>query len=252
MKGVFQMDVSDTYNVPEVSIVIPVFNESECLPEVLSEVVETMEHTLGKTFEILVIDDGSSDSTARIAQDMARVKPVIRVLRHNKNVGQSFAFHTGFQYARGRFVVTMDGDGQNVPADIPLLVAKIGPACDCCCGYRGHRQDTFWKRVGSRLANSVRNAVLRETIYDTGCSVKAFKSDFLRGLQPWNGMHRFLGSLVAMQGGRICQVEVRHRPRHAGESKYSNWGRLKRTIFDLMAVHWLKSRSRVYDVEVLK
>ena len=237
--------------IPEVSVVIPVFNEAECLQGVLEEVVGALEQSLGRTFEILVVDDGSADRTVEIAMELAKRKPVVRVLRHSRNVGQSFAFHTGFQHARGGIVVTLDGDGQNVPADIPAVVSQLGPGVDCCCGFRASRQDTFGKRFGSRLANSVRNAVLGETIRDTGCSVKAFKAGFVRDLQPWNGMHRFFATLVAMRGGRISQIQVQHRPRQAGESKYSNWGRLKRTIFDLIAVKWLKSRSRVYGVETL-
>ena len=246
------MNVSEVFPVPEVSVVIPVFNEAECLRDVLEEVAGTLERLLGRPFEILVVDDGSSDPTARVAEEVAKRWPVIRVFRHSRNVGQSFAFHTGFQNARGSVIVTLDGDGQNEPMDIPAVVSMLGPSCDCCCGYRARRRDTFWKRFGSRLANGVRNSVLGETIRDTGCSLKAFKSDFVRGLQPWNGMHRFFGSYVAMQGGQISQVEVGHRPRRAGVSKYSNWGRLKRTVFDLFAVKWLKSRTRVYGVDVLR
>ncbi len=238
--------------VPEVSVVIPVFNEAACVSEVIEEVADELDRSLGQAFEILVVDDGSSDGTTQIALEVAERREKVRVFRHTRNVGQSFAFHTGFQNARGAVVVTMDGDGQNVPADIPAVVAALGPSCDCCCGYRAERKDAFWKRLGSRLANGVRNAVLGEKIRDTGCSVKAFKAEFVRGLQPWNGMHRFFGSLVAMRGGRIGQVEVRHRARRAGVSKYSNWGRLKRTVFDLIAVRWLKSRSRIYGMEVLK
>lgn len=230
---------------------IPVFNESACLPGVLEELVAELDRGLKRGYEVLVVDDGSTDQTAQVAAQVAKAHPVIRVFRHSCNSGQSFAFQTGFRHARGGIVVTLDGDGQNVPADIPAVVAQLGPQCDCCCGYRAQRKDTFWRRIGSRMANGVRNAVLGEAIRDTGCSVKAFKAEFVRGLQPWNGMHRFYASLVTMQGGRISQVMVQHRPRQAGVSKYANWGRLKRTIFDLFAVKWLKSRSRVYGVEEL-
>lgn len=238
--------------LPEVSVVMPVFNESECLRQVLEELDAELGRSLGRPYEILVVDDGSTDETPRIALAVAESRPAVRVLRHEPNVGQSFAFHSGFQQARGAVIVTIDGDGQNVPSDIPLLVSALGDDCDCCCGYRAKRQDTVWRRKGSRLANGVRNAVLGETIVDTGCSVKAFKAPFIRDLQPWNGMHRFFASFVAMRGGKIRQVEVRHRPRSAGVSKYTNWGRLKRTIFDLFAVKWLKSRSRLYWVSTLR
>lgn len=239
----------DAKAVPEVSVIVPVFNEAESVRGVLEELADVLDKSLGRSYEVLVVDDGSTDATLGIAQDVAAARKAVRVFRHSQNVGQSFAFHTGFQNARGPVVVTIDGDGQNVPDDIPLVVAAIGPACDCCCGYRAKRKDTFWRRIGSKLANGVRNGVLHETIRDTGCSVKAFKREFVTGLQPWNGMHRFFASFVAMQGGRISQIEVRHRPRAAGASKYTNWSRLKRTIFDLFAVRWLKSRSRVYSAQ---
>lgn len=238
----------DANAVPEISVVVPVFNEAECVRGMLAELADVLDRRPGRPYEVLVVDDGSTDGTVDIARAVAAERKAIRVFRHSRNVGQSFAFHTGFQEARGPVVVTIDGDGQNVPDDIPLVVAAIGPDCDCCCGFRAKRKDTFWRRLGSKLANGVRNAVLHEPIRDTGCSVKAFKREFVKGLQPWDGMHRFFASFVAMQGGRISQVEVRHRPRMAGSSKYTNWSRLKLTVFDLFAVRWLKSRSRVYTV----
>lgn len=243
------MSVSEQKSMPEVSVVVPVFNESECIKGVIDELLSALDRGLGRPYEVLVVDDGSSDSTLAVVQALAKERNEVRVFRHSRNVGQSFAFHTGFRFARAPVVVTIDGDGQNVPDDIPNVVARLGETCDCCCGYRAQRKDTFWRRFGSRLANGVRNSVLRETIRDTGCSVKAFKREFVVGLQPWNGMHRFFATLVVIQGGRIDQVEVHHRPRTAGQSKYSNWSRLKRTIFDLFAVKWLMSRSRVYSVE---
>lgn len=245
------MTASSTKNTPDVSVVIPLFNEADGLQDVLEEVIDELKRSLGRTFEIVVVDDGSSDKTLEIAQEMARRLLVIRVFRHSQNVGQSFAFHTGFLKAQGAIIVTLDGDGQNVPADIPAVVSALDETCDCCCGYRASRKDTIWKRLGSRLANRFRNAVLCESIRDTGCSLKAFKAEFVRSLQPWHGMHRFFASLVTLQGARVSQRAVQHRPRKAGFSKYSNWSRLKVTIFDLFAVKWLKSRSRVYEVEDL-
>ena len=238
-------------NGVEVSVVVPVFNEAECVGGVLTELAETLTCGLPAAFEIIVVDDGSTDDTPMLALACAEKFPgVFRILRHPRNVGQSFAFHTGFRAARGGVVVTLDGDGQNVPDDIPRVVAVLNETgCACCCGYRAQRKDTRWKRLGSRLANGVRNRVLGEAIIDTGCSVKAFRREYVLGLQPWDGMHRFFASLVMMQGGRVEQVEVRHRPRAAGTSKYTNWSRLKKTVLDLYAVRWLRSRSKVYGVE---
>ena len=235
----------------DVSVIVPVFNEAECVGGVLAELAEVLQRDLPATFEIIVVDDGSSDDTPMIALACAAKFPgIFRIIRHARNVGQSFAFHTGFRAARGGVVVTIDGDGQNVPDDIPRVVATLKEKnCACCCGYRAQRKDTFWKRFGSRLANGVRNHVLEEDIIDTGCSVKAFRREFVLGMQPWNGMHRFFASLVMMQGGAVEQIEVSHRPRAAGTSKYTNWSRLKKTVADLRAVKWLKSRSKVYEVE---
>jgi len=237
----------------EVSVIVPLYNEAACAGAVLTELAEVLRREMTVPFEMIVVDDGSSDKTLEVAKACAASFPgVFRILRHTKNVGQSFAFHTGFRAARGAVVVTIDGDGQNVPDDIPRVVAALKEkTCDCCCGFRAKRQDTFWKRIGSRLANGTRNRVLGEAIIDTGCSVKAFKRAFVLGLQPWHGMHRFFASLVMMQGGRVEQVEVRHRARAGGVSKYTNWSRLKKTVFDLYAVKWLKSRSKTYGVETI-
>ncbi len=234
---------------PEISVVVPVFNEAGGVTDVLSELADVLDAGLTRPCEVIVVDDGSTDGTSEAVRALAVRRPgVFRLLRHDRNAGQSFAFHTGFHAARGAVVVTMDGDGQNLPSDIPRVVNRLGADCDCCCGYRGRRMDTVWRRLGSVLANGVRNAVLHETIRDTGCSMKAFKREFLIGLQPWNGMHRFFASMVMLQGGRVQQIEVGHRPRIVGQSKYTNWSRLKRTVFDLFAVKWLKRRSRVYGV----
>ena len=240
----YRMSESEKCLTPRVSVVVPVFNEASCVRDVLVELTGALDKGLGCGYEVLVVDDGSTDETAQVAAAVAAEHPSVRVLRHKDNAGQSYAFHTGFREARGGVIVTFDGDGQNVPDDIPRVVAALGPECDCCCGYRARRQDTFWRRFGSRLANGVRNSVLGETIRDTGCSVKAFKAEFVRGIFPWNGMHRFFASFVMMQGGRITQLEVSHRSRQSGVSKYTNWGRLKKTIRDLFGVKWLKSRTR--------
>jgi len=246
------MSESEKDELPHVSVVVPVFNEASCLRSVLEELVDALDRGLACPYEVLAVDDGSTDQTALVASEVAAQHPTVRVIKHRRNVGQSFAFHTGFRHARGAVIVTFDGDGQNVPTDIPRVVAALGPECDCCCGYRARRQDTFWRRFGSRLANGVRNAVLGETVIDTGCSVKAFKAEFLRDLLPWNGMHRFFASFVFMQGGRISQIEVDHRSRQSGVSKYTNWSRLKRTVRDLFGVKWLKSRMRVCDSDELR
>jgi dolichol-phosphate mannosyltransferase len=162
------------------------------------------------------------------------------------NSGQSAAFGVGFQYAKHPIIVTMDADGQNDPADIPLLLDGLEDA-DVCCGYRHNRQDTASKRLASRIGNRIRNAFLGSDIIDTGCSLKAFRADFVRHLTMHDGMHRFLPNLCAMQGARINQIPVNHRPRTSGVSKYTNFGRLLKTVPDLLAVRWMKTRTRRFQ-----
>lgn len=231
-------------HTPDISIVLPIYNEESCIDGVLEELCSVLDAKLGRPYEIVAVDDGSSDRTPEKLRAWAVRRNNFRVLRQTPNAGQSAAFCAGFRAAHGRIVVTLDADGQNDPADIPAVVSKISDTVDCCCGYRAKRMDTASKRWGSRLANAVRNHALGETIIDTGCSVKAFKVEFVRTLQPWDGLHRFFASFVAMQGGRIVQIPVNHRTRSAGTSKYTNWRRLQKTVRDLRGVIWLKSRTR--------
>lgn len=239
-----------TATAPAVSVILPVYNEQDCIAAVVDELVRVLDTRLDQPFEVIAVDDGSDDETPAILRRLAAAERRLRVLRLTPNAGQSAAFCAGFRAARGAAVVTLDADGQNDPADIPRVVARLA-SCDCCCGYRASRQDTASRRLASRWANAVRNRVLGETIIDTGCSLKAFRAEFVRALQPWDGLHRFFASFVAMQGGRIEQVAVNHRPRRAGRSKYTNWKRLKKTQRDLRGVKWLKSRVRRCSVETV-
>lgn len=231
----------------DLSVVLPIFNEEECIVAVLDELCAVLRARAATVWEIVAVDDGSTDRTPELLRQAAGREPNLRVLRLAPNAGQSAAFWTGFQAARGAVIATMDADGQNNPADIGRCLQGLAEA-DVCCGYRRKRQDTRAKRWGSRIANKVRNHVLGETVVDTGCSMKAFRAPFLKSLQYWDGMHRFLPALAGLQGARIAQVPVGHRARHAGASKYSNWGRLKRTVSDLFGVRWLKSRTRRFSV----
>ncbi len=233
-----------------VSAVVPVFNEQACIEATLRELTDVMRRQEG-TFEILCVDDGSTDGSSDIIQSLKEKDlPEIRLLRVTPNSGQSAAFGVGFRHAAYPIVVTMDADGQNDPADIPLLVEGLMDA-DVCCGYRARRQDTASKRIGSRIGNRVRNALLGSDIIDTGCSLKAFRAEQLRHLTMLEGMHRFLPNLCAMQGARITQHPVNHRPRICGTSKYTNFGRLLKTVPDLLAVCWMKRRTRRFEVKEL-
>ncbi len=226
---------------PRLSVVLPIYNESEAIVPVLRELAQVLENALPGEWEVLAVNDGSTDDTAQRILGLATEFPAVRHIRLAANVGQSGALWMGFQVARAELLATMDADGQNDPADLPRLLQALGDA-DAVFGIRAKRKDTWSKRKGSQLANGVRNLILREDIVDTGCAIKVFRKSLTDQLTPWNGMHRFFGSLFAMQGAKIAQRPVNHRPRSAGSSKYTNWGRLKKTIWDLFAVRWLRSR----------
>lgn len=236
---------------PRISIILPVYNEAECLPAVLDEVRDVSR--IFPECEIIVSDDGSTDETPGIVKEKAVHDPRVRLLRNPVNCGQSAALYLAFQEATGEIIVTLDGDGQNDPRDIPLLVAPllktedglIEPA-DLCCGYRTVRRDTRARRIASRMANSLRRFLLHDGINDTGCSLKAFRARFVQRLSYWHGMHRFLPMLCAAQGAVIVQIPVRHHARLAGTSKYTNLGRLKTTWADLLGVRWMLARTRAW------
>lgn len=232
---------------PLCSVVLPVYNEEKCIRGVLDELREMLDGALDEPYEVVAVNDGSSDGTGEVLERIAAGWPELQVFALTENSGQSAAFFAGFRKARGANIVTMDADGQNDPADIPKVLAELG-SCDCCCGYRAERRDTWSKRVGSKLANGIRNRVLQEDIIDTGCSLKAFRRELTEPLSVWNGMHRFYPSLFRMQGATIRQVPVNHRARAGGTSKYTNWGRLKKTWADLWAVRWMKRRYVSVDI----
>jgi len=229
-----------------VTVVAPVFNESENLTPLVDELLQVMRPT-GRAFEILLVDDGSTDGSAEAIKALAAAHPEVRGLHFAANRGQTAAFDAGFKEARGRVVVTIDADLQNDPRDIPkLLDALEGHAA--AVGFRAARRDTTVRRWSSKIANAVRNRLSGDDIIDTGCSLKAFRAEALAQVKLWNGLHRFLPTLVKMEGGRVVQVPVHHRPRVAGTSKYGVWNRLFRSFADLLAVRWMKSRRLGYEV----
>ena len=240
-------DKQSPQTAPDVSVIIPAYNEETTIGPVLDEVAGVLAG-LPLPHEIIVVDDGSTDSTAGVLAQAARRLPADRILTLAPNSGQSAAFGAGFAACRGRIAVLMDGDGQNDPHDIPSLLKALED-CDACCGYRQVRRDSMSKRLGSRIANRIRQSVLHDGIRDTGCSLKAVKSEFIRGLPMcFRGMHRFLPALWLMRGAEVSQIAVNHRPRAGGRSKYTNWGRLKETCWDLWAVRWMQKRHRRFRV----
>lgn len=231
----------------ELSIVVPVYNEKESVAPLLEEIVAAVGDD-SENVEIVFVNDGSSDGTGEELDRLTREYSSLRTIHFERNAGQSAAMACGFRRARGRYIVALDGDGQNDPADIPRIVERLSDY-PVVCGIRRKRQDSLAKRWGSKLANNVRRWVTGDTIVDTGCSLKGFHAEPLKNLYYFNGVHRFLPILLEMQGCRIDQIEVNHRPRTRGKSKYSNLGRLAKTWQDLLGVHWMQSRKLDYRVE---
>ncbi len=224
------------------SVVIPVYNEEENLAELTAQVLAAVRR-LSRPFEILFIDDGSTDGSLALIRQLAQAHPEVRYLAFEANAGQSAAFAEGFQEARGAFVVTLDADLQNDPADIPALFAKQAEGFDMVIGWRAKRKDTWIKRYGSKIANAVRSRLTRDGVRDTGCSLKLMRADLARRLPRFKGMHRFLPALMRLEGATIAEIKVNHRPRTRGVSKYGTWDRLKAGIYDLIGVRWLIDRA---------
>jgi dolichol-phosphate mannosyltransferase len=224
----------------QLSAVIPAFNEIESLQTVVDELEEVLRRT-GRSFEVILVDDGSTDGSGDWIEDRARRDPCVRGVLLERNVGQSGALAAGLRHARGDVILTLDADGQNDPASIPQLLAALETA-DVVSGVRHHRADSWRRRVSSRIANSVRRAVIGDTISDVGCSLKAYRREALEDLPLFVGAHRFLPALCQFRGARVAEVPVLHRPRQKGVSKYGVGNRLFRGLRDLFGVRWLKSR----------
>jgi len=231
----------------EISIVIPAFNEEESVEDCVRETRDVLAG-MDRAFEIVLVDDGSTDDTYGVLRRMKQSVPELRALRFSRNCGQTAAMDAGFRHARGQIVVTLDADGQNDPADIPALLEKLSE-CDVVCGVRVSRLDPFVRRVSSRIANWVRNRLTGERITDTGCTLKAYRREFLERVTLFEGMHRFLPTLLRLAGARVTELPVRHRPRRKGKSKYNIRNRLFRSFRDLFAVRWMQSRRLDYRIE---
>ncbi len=226
---------------PRLSIVVPLYNEEENLPALDGEIRAALA-PLGLAYEVLYVDDGSTDGSLAALRSLAAADPRIRILRHRKNAGQSAGLASGFRAARGELVATLDADLQNDPADLPRLLAKLDEGWDVVSGVRRNRRDSRVRRVSSRIANGVRNWATDEAITDVGCSLKAYRARFLAHLPMFGGMHRFLPTLVRWNGARVTELEVNHRPRLHGVAKYGIGNRLFRALADLMAVRWMRTR----------
>ncbi len=222
---------------PEISVVIPVYNEEDNLQDLCRQLTESLEG-LGRPFEVILVDDGSTDGTAARLIEIEKRDGRLRVLRLRRNFGQTAAFSAGFDHARGEVIVTSDGDLQNDPADIPLLLAKIDDGFDMACGWRRERQDPLSKRWPSFLANRLISWATGVRLHDYGCSLKAIRSDVVKHLRLYGEMHRFIPAVASWMGVSLAEVPVHHRPRTRGRSKYG-LGRTVRVLLDLFTVKFL-------------
>lgn len=224
----------------ELSVVIPVYNEAENLPALAAELDEALRR-LGRSAEIVFVDDGSTDGSDGVLRQLAHTDPRVRVLRFARNAGQSAAFYAGLRASRGRYVATMDADLQNDPRDLILLWGYL-THCDAAVGWRSQRRDRWLKRVSSRVANAVRRAVTGHAVHDSSCSLRLMRRECVDAIPPFDGMHRFVPTLVQLAGYRVMEVPVSHRPRRYGSSKYGIRNRALRAFGDLLAVRWMMSR----------
>lgn len=228
------------------SVVIPIYDEAENVEPLWRELGDVLDKLEGDA-EIIFVDDGSRDqSTARV-RELAELDSRVRLVRLDGNHGQSAALDAGFRAARGEITVTMDGDLQNDPADIPRLLERLDRA-DVVNGVRLDRSDSPLRKISSRIANAFRNRVTRESVTDVGCSLRAVRTEYLRRLRLFRGAHRFLPTLLRIEGARVTEIPVSHRPRRHGRSKYGIRNRLFAGFFDVFAVRWLQSRALRYRV----
>jgi len=236
----------------ELSVVVPVYNERDNLLPLITEISAVLRGTM--SFEILYVDDHSEDDSLQVLLDARRAFPELRIVRHVQRCGQSTAICNGIYAAHGSWIVTLDGDGQNDPADIlKLLEARSNAMANVrlFAGWRTHRRDTWSKRLSSRIANAVRSRMLKDATPDTGCGLKLFERELFLRLPYFDHMHRYLPALVRRAGYATQSIPVNHRPRTRGKSKYGMWDRLWVGLADLRGVAWLMRRSKVTATEEL-
>ncbi|MGR9012468.1 MAG: glycosyltransferase family 2 protein [Gammaproteobacteria bacterium] len=236
----------------EISVVVPVYNEADNICALIAEIVTVMSQA--KAYEIIYVDDGSNDDTASVLKRTQQTVKALRVIRHRQSCGQSTAIHTGVKAASYPYIATLDGDGQNDPADIPRLYdvlaehRKSSGNLWMVAGWRNKRYDSAWRLFSSKLANAVRSSLLGDKTPDTGCGLKVFLKDEFLGLPYFDHMHRFLPALILRAGGQVISEPVSHRVRAHGRSKYGTLDRLWVGIVDIVGVMWLQRRAKLPEV----
>jgi dolichol-phosphate mannosyltransferase len=234
--------VSQTASRPEISVVVPVYNEVSNVESLVERVRATLDQ-MGRSWELIAVDDGSTDGSGTRLDELALAEGRLRVLHFRENCGQSAGLDAGFKHAHGRLVALLDADLQTYPEDLPTLIDTLETErVDAVVGIRAERHDSGWKRFSSRFANGVRNWLTREDIHDTGCPIKVFRAEAIRSVKMFTGMHRFLPTLLRLEGFTVKQVPVRHTARTAGKSKYGTWDRAFTGLRDALAVRWMQDR----------
>jgi len=233
---------------PWASVVIPIKDERDNLTPLTERVIKVLSaraESQQAPFELIYIDDGSTDGSSELLDQLQQNYPMVRVLHFDRNYGQSSAFDAGFKYSTGDLVITLDGDLQNDPADIDRML-PLTQQFDLVCGWRKTRNDNLVRKLSSRIANKVRTAVTGDRVHDTGCSLKIFRRAVVDKLQLFTGMHRFFPALALMHGFTVTELPVSHYPRAHGISKYGVGNRLFKSLYDLIAVRWMQQRVLRY------
>jgi len=239
-------------DAPHLSLVIPCYNEQENVPTLLERVGTSLEK-IGKPFEVIIIDDGSTDSTPALLAEAMKKYPWLRVIRMARNGGQSAAFEAGFDAARGEIIATIDADLQNDPEEIPRLLPLLEEkSVDMTTGWRKERQDTPFRRWQSRQANRIRNWITQETVNDSASSLKIYRARAIKGLKLFRGAHRYFPTLVKMRGYSVYETPVKHSERFAGTAKYGFRNRAFVGIADLLGVRWMKKRYLQYQAREIE
>ncbi|MDI9400995.1 MAG: glycosyltransferase family 2 protein [Limisphaerales bacterium] len=233
--------MKDSLQQLDISVVIPVYNEEDNLEPLVLELEEALTKT-GKSFEVICVNDASTDSSLERLKSLRASRAWLRIIDHSVNSGESAGEASGFQFAHGEVIITMDADLQMDPADIPAFLEALKPDIDAVCGVRARRQDNFVRRLSTKIANAYRNFITGDKISDAGCTYRAIRRKALREIPVFNGMHRFLPTMLRYQGYRVEEIFINHRPRTHGVSKYGVGNRLWRGIKDCLGMRWYRSR----------
>lgn len=232
----------------KISVIIPIYNEQDNIPELYRELVSILS-ALNQDYEIIFVDDGSTDSSLKILKELKNTNPNVKILSLDKNYGLSTAITAGIDKAEGDIIITIDGDLQNDPGDIPKLLEYIHQGYDVVSGWRKNRKDPLAKKISSKIANFIRNKLTSENIKDSACMLKAYKREYIKKIKLYRGWHRFLPTLLKMEGANVIEIEVNHRLRKYGKSKYGIRNRFIKPLIDTLVISWLKKNTTNYKIK---